>query len=234
MVFVWNLQPSSLKQILTKIVSIYTNPLKSFIETFGHREPNILTELRQKTLLMPESKMIISPELGQFLGFMVRLLKPKSILEIGTYTGYSSTCMGLASDQSTHIITLDRNREWTKIAKSFWQKANIDNRVELILGNADISLKNIQQQQKKFDFIFIDADKRQYDLYYEYALEFLNPEGIIILDNMLWGGRVCDDADRHPATPFIKSLLIKIQNDPRVDMTLIPIDDGIIMAKKLS
>lgn len=210
----------------------HSDNLKKYIQTFGAREHPILQELRLQTSRMPEAKMQIAPELGQTLGFFVKLINAKNILEIGTYTGYSSTTMALNSAEDAKIITCDHNKEWPKIAQKYWKLANVDHKIDLRIGKALTILDKLIQEQHQFDFIFIDADKNNYINYYEKSLLLVKKNGLIAIDNVLWKGKVADESEQETTTITIHKLNQLIVNDERVDMILLPIDDGLTIVQK--
>lgn len=197
-------------------------------------EPEILRQLRLATEKMPERKMQISPDQGQFMRFLIKVMNAKTVLEIGTYTGYSALSFALALPGNGKVVTCDRNLEWTKVARKYWKLAGVENKIELILGKAIETLGSLREKGCFFDFIFIDADKRSYDLYYEAALELINDGGIIALDNVLQEGRVADPSNIDSTVVFIRELNQKIHQDKRVELTLLPISDGLTLVRKIS
>lgn len=206
-----------------------TSPLREYLLQVGVREPDLLKKLREQTANMPERNMQILPEQGQFIAMLVKIFNPGRILEIGTYTGYSSLCMALALPQA-HITALDKNPEWTKIAKKYWQEAGVSNRIELTVGLALDTLKTLDDQS--FDFIFIDADKRNYLNYFEESLRVVRTNGIILIDNVLWNGRVIDPNHDDLGTQTIRRLNGLISTDPRVEICMVPIGDGLTIVRK--
>jgi len=212
-----------------------TEELKSYILAHSLRETPLLTRLREQTANHPASSMQIAPEEGQFLRLILKLFQPKRILEIGTFTGYSALCMAMELGEEGKLICLDINTEYTKIAKKYWQEAGVSDKIELILGPASQSLGKLQEEglSGSFDMVFIDADKKQYDVYYEAALILLRQGGLVCIDNVLWGGDVLNTNSGDPNTPHIQKLNIKIQEDPRVFQSLLPISDGLTLAIKL-
>ena len=213
-----------MKQILWNL------QLEQYVMGIGIKDHPVLKALRKQNETMPEGHMQIAPLQGQFLRFLVSYLKPKKILEIGTYTGYSTLCMALGLGEKGHIIACDSNKEWTKIAKKAWKDARVDSRITLHLDDALTFLSSYPLGA--FDFIFIDADKRNYEKYYERALELLAPNGLLLLDNMLWSGRLANPQINDELTSILRSLNKKIHKDVRVDFSLLPIGDGMTMIKK--
>jgi predicted O-methyltransferase YrrM len=211
-----------------------TEELYEYMISVSLREQEILRELRVETALDENANMQISPEQGQFMGLLIKLLGAKHTLDIGVYTGYSSLCIALALPKDGRVIACDINREWTDIAKRYWQKAGVDDKIELRLAPAQETLENfLEQGTNRFDFAFIDADKINYDMYYEYCLQLMRPGGLIAIDNVLWDGAVVDTAKNDDDTLAIRDLNKKIQGDPRVEISLVPIADGLTLARKI-
>lgn len=206
-----------------------TPQLREYLLQVGVREPDLLKKLREQTANMPERNMQILPEQGQFIAMLVKIFNPGRILEIGTYTGYSSLCMALALPE-VRITALDKNPEWTKIANKYWQDAGVSNRIELTVGLALDTLKTFDDQS--FDFIFIDADKRNYLNYFEESLRVVKANGVILIDNVLWNGRVIDATHDDPGTQAIRKLNDLISTDPRVEICMVPIGDGLTIVRK--
>jgi len=161
-------------------------------------------------------------------------MKAKNIIEIGTYTGYSTLCMAYALEDDGKIIACDANVEWTKIAKRFWEQAGVTNKIELILQKAIITLDSLIEQGKSgmFDFIFIDANKEDYEIYYEKSLILLKKGGLIAIDNVLWSGKVADINDDSIDTNIMRNFNNKLKDDHRIDISLVPISDGLTLALK--
>lgn len=198
------------------------------------REPDVLRELREETAQLQDANMQIAPEQGQFMALLVRLLGAKRTLDIGVYTGYSALCIALALPQEGRVIGFDVNRKWTDIAKRYWQKAGVEEKIELCLGPAQETLEGLlAEEAAAFDFAFIDADKIHYDLYYEYSLQLVRPGGLLAIDNILWGGAVADAAVNDADTLAIRALNRKIHNDPRVEISMVPIADGLSLVRRI-
>ena len=206
-----------------------TPALREYLLHSSVREPQVLQNLREQTATMPEKDMQILPEQGQFMGMLTKILQPKNILEIGTYTGYSTLCMALSAP-TAKITALDVNIEWTKIAKNYWHEAGVSERITLILAPALESLKNFSNNS--FDLIFIDADKRNYPSYYKESLRLLSNTGVLLIDNVLWNGRVIDPNYTDTLTNVIRKFNETIKNDERVDVCMLPIGDGLTMIRK--
>ena len=177
-------------------------------------------------------KMQISISQCHFLHFIVKIIKPKNILEIGTFTGLSALTMGLAMDENSKLTALDKNKVTSDAAMRFFKKAKINNKINLLINNAIVSLKDLYNQKKKFDFIFIDADKENYINYFNNALNILNNNGIIVVDNVLWYGDVADQNKNDRLTLKIREFNKFIKDDNRVESLILPIGDGLSVCRK--
>lgn len=206
-----------------------TDDLVEYVRTVGVREHPVLAALREATASMPEHSMQIAPEQGAFMALLVRLMYVRDILEIGTFTGYSSTAMALALPPEGRITCCDVSREWTDIARRAWTDAGVDDQVDLRIGPATESLGTLEDNS--FDLAFIDADKTGYDAYYEKCLRVVRPGGLILIDNVLQGGRVTDESQTDDNVTAIRALNEKIAADERVDQVLLPLADGLTMAR---
>ena len=178
-------------------------------------------------------KMQISISQCHFLHFIIKIIKPKNILEIGTFTGLSALTMGLAMDENGKLTALDKNKETSDVAMSFFKKAKIDNKINLLINNAIVSLKDLYNKKKQFDFIFIDADKENYINYFNNALNILNNNGIIVVDNVLWYGDVADQNKNDKLTLKIREFNKFINDDNRVESLILPIGDGLSVCRKI-
>ncbi len=208
--------------------------LYAYMLAVSLREPEILAELRRETLAMPRASMQIAPEQGQFMAMLVKLTGAKRILEVGTFTGYSALIMALALPPGGRIVACDVSEEWTRTARRYWSRAGVAERIDLRLGAAASTLDALigAGGAGTFDFAFIDADKENYRTYYERALELLRPGGLVAIDNTLWGGSVIDPAKTDPDTEAIRAFNAALHADPRVDLSLVPIGDGLSLARK--
>ena len=198
------------------------------------RETELLRRLRAETLAMPEAGMQISPEQGQFMALLVRLIGAERIVEVGTFTGYSALCMASALPPTGRMVACDVSAEWTAVARRYWTEAGIADRIDLRLAPAMETLDDLIAggEAGRFDFGFIDADKENYQGYYERVLALLRPGGLVAVDNVLWGGRVVDPAKRDTDTEAIRAFNKALKGDPRVDISLVPIGDGLTLARK--
>jgi predicted O-methyltransferase YrrM len=209
--------------------------LVAYVRRVGTREDADLAALREETANHPHAVMQISPEQGQLMAMLVRLLRAQKTLEVGVFTGYSAMVVAKAMGPHGKLVALDISEEFTSIARRHWAKAGLTNRIELRLQAAAESLKDLVAtgNSDTFDFAFIDADKRNYDTYYEYALKLVRRGGLIAVDNTLWDGKVIDPTDKTVDTVAIRALNEKIHGDERVDATLVPIGDGLTLALRL-
>ncbi len=210
-----------------------TDEIYAYLES-TLREPAVLRRLRAETAKLPDRNMQIAPEQGQLMALLVELIGARLCLELGVFTGYSSTATALALPADGRLIACDKSREWTDTARRYWAEAGVSGKIELRLGPALQSLDALLAEgyAGRFDFAFIDADKDNYDAYYEKVLALLRPGGLVALDNALRHGRVADAADADPGTVVIRDLNRKIRDDARVTMSLVPIADGLMLARK--
>ncbi|MEH2230059.1 MAG: class I SAM-dependent methyltransferase [Nostoc sp.] len=210
------------------------NQLYNYLLSVSLREPEILEKLRQETANHPRSGMQISPEQGQFMSLLVQLIGAKKTLEVGVFTGYSSLSVALALPANGKIIACDVSEEFTAIARRYWQEAGVANKIDLRLAPALETLDELLAtgQAETFDFAFIDADKENYDGYYERSLQLIRPGGLIAIDNVLWSGQVADEQNQDESTQAIRALNEKLHDDERVTLSLVPIADGLTLAIK--
>jgi predicted O-methyltransferase YrrM len=208
-----------------------TEALETYIRTVSLREPDVLRRLREETATLKFAGMQISPEQGQFMALLARLTGTKRYLEVGTFTGYSALAMALALPEDGRVVACDVSREWTDVGQRYWREAGAAHRIELRLAPALETLDAlIAARGPAFDFAFIDADKTNYDGYYERALKLVRRGGIIAIDNVLWNGAVADPKRRDADTKAIKALNRKLAKDARIDISLVPIGDGLTLA----
>jgi len=203
--------------------------LVEYVNRHGVREHPVLERLRERTAPLPESNMQIGADQGALLAMLVRIAGARRVLEIGTFTGYSSTAMALALPPDGRLVCLDVSREWTDVAREAWADAGVADKVELRLGPAAESLEDLDPDS--FDMAFIDADKPGYDTYYEGCLRVVRRGGLIVIDNVLWSGRVADP-DEDENARLIDALNRKIAADERVDHVLLPLADGLTLARR--
>jgi caffeoyl-CoA O-methyltransferase len=210
-----------------------SDELNSYLAQFGVREPEVLRRLREHTSQMPESSMQIAVEEGALLALLVQLTGARRIVEVGTFTGYSSTAMALALPPGGEIVCCDVSKEYTDVALRAWAEAGVADRVELRLAPAVETLDALLAAGGAggFDMAFIDADKENYAAYYERALRLVRPGGLIAIDNVLWSGRVADQGNQEASTLAIRALNATIAADARVDVAMVPIADGLTLAR---
>lgn len=211
-----------------------TPKLYNYFQKVSYREPPILKKLRNDTQKLSTAVMQISPEQGQFMALLVELIGAKKTIDIGTYTGYSALAVALALPKDGKVVSCDVDVDCTNKAKIFWQEAGVADKIELNIGKATDTLQRLinEGEANTFDFAFIDADKTNYEVYFEQALALLRPGGLIAVDNVLWNGQVADQMNNDSSTCAIRALNEKILNDDRVTMCMIPIGDGLTLAKK--
>lgn len=197
------------------------------------REHPVLAELRAATHDHPLARMQIAPEQGQFMALLARLMGARRAIEIGVFTGYSTLAVALALPEDGSIVGCDINREYTDVACRYWQKAGVAHKIDLRIAPALDTLDALiaQGQAGSFDFAFIDADKSGYDGYYERCLALLRTGGLIAVDNVLWNGRVVLPAEDED-TAAIQAFNRKLQQDARIDLSLLPLGDGLTLARK--
>jgi caffeoyl-CoA O-methyltransferase len=219
--------------VSAKTISI-TEPLWRYLIDVTVREPTVLAKLREETGSMPNGGMQISPEQGQFMALLIELVGARRAIEVGVFTGYSSLRVALALPADGQVVACDVSEEYTNVARRFWREAGVENKIELRLGPALATLDALlaQGERGKFDFAFIDADKGNYGGYYERCLELLRPGGLIAVDNTLWSGAVADPKKQDPDTLAIRELNAKVSGDSRVSSSLVPIGDGLLLARK--
>jgi O-methyltransferase len=215
-----------------------TTPLTETLHTYllehSLREPAVLRKLREETAALPEANMQIAPEQGQFMQMLARLTGARRCLEVGTFTGYSSLALAMVLPDDGEIVTCDLSEEWTDIGRRYWQEAGVEDRIHLKLGPAAETLQSLIDDggTGRFDFAFIDADKSGYAGYYELCLQLLHPGGLIAVDNTLWDGKVADPSVRDKDTVAIREFNAMLHADERVDLSMVPIGDGVSLVRK--
>jgi caffeoyl-CoA O-methyltransferase len=211
-----------------------SSDLLAYIRRVGAREDADLKALREETAAHPLSMMQISAEQGQLMMLLMELIGARKTLEVGTFTGFSAMCVAKAMGPAGKVVALDVSEEFTTIARRHWAKAGIADRIDLRLGPATDSLAKMvaSGESGTYDFAFIDANKSDYDAYYEGALKLLRVGGLIGIDNVLWSGNVIDPTNTTPDTKAIRALNEKLANDQRVSISLVPIGDGLTLARK--
>jgi len=229
---------------MKKSDTLMSPALYEYLLSVSLREPEVLRALRQETASDANAIMQIPPEQGQFMALLVKMLGARKTLEFGTYTGYSALSVALAMPDDSLTIACDISTEWTDIARRYWKAAGVEDKIDLRIGPALDTLDELlsEGEAESFDFIFIDADKTGYDGYYERSLSLLRPGGVIAIDNVFLFGSVVDPRAlenalkaRIPAASIaaIRALNTKIKDDPRVDLSMLPIADGLTLVRKL-
>ena len=212
-----------------------TDPLNEYMLGVSLREPPRMADLRAEIETMKERELATAPEQGQFMAFMVKTLGAKRALEIGVFTGYSALAVALAMPDDGRLVACDVNEAWTSIARRHWQAAGVSHKIDLRLAPALETLGALvadTAQRDSYDFAFIDADKTNYPAYYEHCLALLRPGGMIVIDNVFLGGGVINPARQDDGIRAIRRLNESLHRDERVDITLVPIGDGMTLARK--
>jgi len=211
-----------------------TDTVYDYILSTSLREPKILSDLRDETSRHTMSMMQISPEQGQFMTLLGELIGVRRYLEVGTFTGYSSLAMALSMGPNREIVCCDISEEFTDVARKYWARAGVDNHITLHLGHATDTLDMLinSGRRNEFDMMFIDADKTNYKAYYERGLELVRTGGVIAIDNVLWDGKVADPGISDEDTDAIRALNTQLHMDERISLSLLPIGDGLTLARK--
>lgn len=211
----------------------FPDAIYNYLLEHSLREPPLLARLREETAKHPMATMQIPPEHGQFLALILRLIGARRTLEVGVFTGYSSLAAALAIGPEGKIVACDVSEEYTSVARRYWKEAGVDSRIDLRIAPALDTLRAmIARGENHFDFAFIDADKTNYANYYECALELLRPGGLIMVDNVLWSGKVADDSVDDASTVALRAFNDKLHHDERIDLSMIPLGDGVTLARK--
>jgi len=209
-----------------------SDELAAYVVAVGAREPQVLARLREETAVLPQHGMQISPEEGAFLAMLARLTGARRCIEVGTFTGYSSTAVALALPADGKLVCCDVSQEWTDLARRAWQEAGVADRIDLRIAPAQETLAALLDagEADTYDFAFVDADKAGYDTYYEQLLRLVRPGGLIAFDNTLWSGRVLEQDPDDEDTRALQALNAKLAVDERVDLCLLPVADGVTLA----
>jgi predicted O-methyltransferase YrrM len=211
-----------------------SDALYDYLLDVSLREADVLRRLRQETARMPDARMQIAPDQGQFMALLVELTGARRTLEVGVFTGYSSLVVALALPADGRIVACDVTEEWTAIARRYWAEAGVADKIDLRLAPALDTLDALiaTGEAGTFDFAFIDADKEEYADYYECTLELLRPGGLVCVDNVLWSGKVIDPAVSDADTLAIRAFNEKLADDARISLSLLSIADGLTLARK--
>jgi predicted O-methyltransferase YrrM len=198
------------------------------------REPESLARLRAETAWHPQVNMQIAPEQGQFMQMLVRLMGARRAIEVGVFTGYSSLAVVLAMPPEGRLLACDISEEFTAIARRHWQAAGVADRIELVIAPAKRTLdaRLAAGEAGQYDLAFIDADKTGYLAYYERLLKLVRPGGLIVVDNTLWSGKVANASNRDEDTVALREFNDVLHADPRIDLSLLPLGDGLTLARR--
>lgn len=196
------------------------------------RESEYCQKLRKETSSMEYGMMQISPEQGQFMGLLISLLSAKKVIEVGTFTGYSALCIAQSLPEDGKLIACDVSEEWTSIGRKYWNAAGLEHKIDLRIAPAEETLRNLLDESGTFDFAFIDADKVNYQIYYELVLQLLRTGGLLLVDNVLWSGSVADEENQEESTIAIRNVNRHIHQDTRVEMSMLPVGDGLTLVRK--
>ncbi|WP_033218667.1 O-methyltransferase [Kitasatospora phosalacinea] len=214
---------------------VATPQIREYVRAVSLRDDPLLAELREQTAGLPGGQaMQVMAEEGQLLALLVGLAGARSVLEIGTFTGYSTLCMARALPPGGTLVTLDLNGRWPAIGADYWRRAGVADRIDVRIGDAAQTLAALLDERGKesFDLVFIDADKANYGTYYEAALGLTRPQGLVVIDNTLFFGRVVDPDSHDPDTVAVRALNTALRDDPRVDVSMLTMADGITLARK--
>lgn len=212
-----------------------TEPIHDYLLSVSLREPAILSKLRAETAKLADAEMQISPEQGQFMRLLVKMLGAKRTLEVGVFTGYSALSVALVLPDDGQIVACEVSEEWAAMARRYWHAAGIAHKIDLYLAPATETLAALvgnEANHGAFDFAFIDADKANYATYYDQVFKLVRRGGIIAIDNVLWGGSLVDESKQDEDTNALRALNHLLHKDDRIDLSLVPIGDGLTLARK--
>lgn len=211
-----------------------SDELQAYVVEVGVREPGVLTRLREETASIPQHRMQVAPEQGAFLALLVELTGARRCLEVGTFTGYSSTAVALALPEDGRLTCCDVSREWTDVARRYWAEAGVAEKIELRIAPAVETLDDLLDsgEAQTYDFAFVDADKTGYDAYYDRLMRLVRPGGLMAFDNTLWGGRVIDPEADDEDTAAIRAFNRRLADDERVSLSMVPVADGVTLARR--
>jgi predicted O-methyltransferase YrrM len=197
------------------------------------REHPALRALREETARHPNARMAIGPEQGQLMALLARTIGARRYLEVGVFTGYSSLAMALALPPDGYVVACDISEEYTAVARRYWNEAGVAGKIDLRIAPALETLAQLRARRvEPFDIAFVDADKRNVDAYYEAALELIRPGGLVLVDNVLWDGAVLNASTTDEQTQALRALNVKAGRDERVDAAIVPVCDGLLIARK--
>ena len=209
-----------------------TQQIYDYVIGTSFRDTDVQRRLREETAKHPYAGMQIGPDQGQFMQLLVRAINAKKCLEVGVFTGYSALCVALALPKDGKIIACDVSEEYTNIGRKYWEEAGVAHQIDLRIAPALKTLDALMSGSRDFDFAFIDADKVNYDAYYEHALALLRKGGVIAIDNTLWSGKVADEREQDADTVALRNLNAKLGKDERIDVSMLTIGDGVTVVRK--
>jgi caffeoyl-CoA O-methyltransferase len=211
-----------------------TDRLYDYLLSVSLREPDVLARLRAETASHPKAEMQISPEQGQFMRFLIRLIDARRTLELGVFTGYSALSAALALPAGGRVVACEIDAGFAEVARRWWREGGVEGKIDLRLGPAVETLDGLlaDGQAGTFDFAFVDADKDSYRAYYERCLALVRPGGLILFDNTLWGGEVADPEASGTGLEEIRAVNSLLHQDDRIDLSFLPISDGLTLARK--
>ncbi|MGE0420981.1 MAG: class I SAM-dependent methyltransferase [Reyranellaceae bacterium] len=214
--------------------TLLTGALDDYATANWLRDSDLKRRLREETMRLPWGMMQVAADQGQFMALMTRAIGARRALEVGVFTGYSALCVAEALPPDGKLIACDVSEEWTAIGRRYWREAELDHKIDLRIGPAIDTLDQLLRDGHAgtFDMAFVDADKTSYDGYYECCLKLLRTGGLMMFDNVLWGGSVADATKGSEDTEALRALNAKLHDDPRIDLALVPLGDGITMALK--
>ncbi|MDJ0928510.1 MAG: class I SAM-dependent methyltransferase [Gammaproteobacteria bacterium] len=208
--------------------------LLEYLRSVSLHETPTMVALREETAKLPYARMQIAPEQGQFMALLIRLLGARRCIEVGTFTGYSALVCAGALPPDGRLVALDVSEEWTAIARQFWERGGVAERIDLRIGPAEASLRAMLSagESGRYDFMFVDADKQSYQTYAELGLELLRPGGLLAFDNVLWGGSVADPANQKDDTLALRAFNRWLHQREGLAISMVPIGDGLTLARK--
>ena len=209
--------------------------IDAYLRRVSLRETDVQRRLREETASLEDAGMQICPEQGQLMRMLAGLLGARRAIEVGVFTGYSSLCVALALPEDGELVACDVNEEWSAIARRYWSEAGVASKVRLHLAPALETLDALVREGRsgEFDIAFIDADKTSYAMYYERCLALLRPGGLVLVDNVLWGGQVANEDDRSEDTVALRAFNAGLRDDARIELCMLPVGDGLTIARKL-
>jgi len=211
-----------------------SNAVHAYLREATLREPALLRQLREETAQLPQANMQIAPEQGQFMGLLVELVGARRVLEVGVFTGYSSLSVALALPDDGRLVACDVSEEWTRTARRYWEQAGVAHKIDLRLAPGLVTLDALlaDGQAGTYDFAFLDADKESYVEYKDRCMKLVRSGGLLAFDNALWHGDVADPQKTDASTEAIRRVTRQLRDDPRVSLSLVPIGDGLLLARK--